>query len=49
MEWFALRNDLPGKGEPGYQPVEKAFMELVNSNPESVPVMIEKPAGNVTA
>jgi hypothetical protein len=43
VEWFALRNDLPGKGVPGYQSAEKTFMDLVNGNPESVPVMIENP------
>ncbi|QEH39701.1 DUF1553 domain-containing protein [Chitinophaga sp. XS-30] len=43
IEWFALRHDLPGKQEPGYQPVEKAFMELVNASPESMPVMVENP------
>lgn len=43
IEWFALRDDLPGKGEPGYQPIEKTFMQLVNASPESVPVMVENP------
>lgn len=43
VEWFALRNDLPGKGQPGYKPVEAAFMQAVNANPESLPVMWENP------
>ena len=44
VEWFALREDLPGKGLPGYKPVETAFLNVVNNNPESVPVMVENPA-----
>ncbi|AWO01141.1 hypothetical protein DLD77_05270 [Chitinophaga alhagiae] len=43
VEWMAFREDLPGKGEPGYRTVETAFMKLVNAAPESVPVMVENP------
>ncbi|WP_143306029.1 DUF1553 domain-containing protein [Chitinophaga vietnamensis] len=43
IEWFAFRDELPGKGQPGYAEVNKQFMEVINKNPEDVPIMVENP------
>lgn len=43
VEWFALREDLPGKGKPGYDKISTEMMTLINENPDDVPVMIENP------
>lgn len=43
MEWFAIRDELPGKGRPGYKAVKDNYMQVVNANPSAVPVMIENP------
>ncbi|NSL85399.1 DUF1553 domain-containing protein [Chitinophaga sp. Mgbs1] len=44
VEWFAFREDLPGKGQPGYEAVSKEMLALINKTPEEIPVMIENPA-----
>ncbi|WP_291913891.1 DUF1553 domain-containing protein [Chitinophaga sp. CB10] len=43
VEWFAFREELPGKGAPGYDNIAAKFMEVVNMQPEEVPVMVENP------
>nr|WP_295872464.1 DUF1553 domain-containing protein [uncultured Chitinophaga sp.] len=43
VEWFAFRDDLPGKGQPGYEAVNNELLALVNSQPQDIPVMIENP------
>ncbi|WP_349313922.1 DUF1553 domain-containing protein [Chitinophaga sp. MM2321] len=44
VEWFAFRDDLPGKGQPGYEKITAEMLALVNKKPEDVPVMVENPA-----
>lgn len=41
VEWFAFREDLPGKGQPEYFSMQKTFMELLNASVENTPIMIE--------
>lgn len=41
IEWFAFRDDLPGKNDPAFPPVQQAFMHLLNTKVENTPVMIE--------
>ena len=43
VEWFAFREDIPGKGKPGYDKINTEMMTLINENPDDVPVMIENP------
>ncbi|MBV8252611.1 MAG: DUF1553 domain-containing protein [Chitinophaga sp.] len=43
VEWFAFREDLPGKGTPGYQQINDKLMTIVNMQPDDVPVMVENP------
>ncbi|MEN5234015.1 DUF1553 domain-containing protein [Sphingobacterium faecium] len=44
IEWFALREGFPVSADPESQRMQHNFMQLINANPESVPVMIENPA-----
>ena len=44
IEWFALREGFPISADPESQRMQNNFMQLINTNPESVPVMIENPA-----
>lgn len=44
IEWFALREGLPISSDPESKRMQNNFMQLINKNPESVPVMIENPA-----
>lgn len=41
VEWFAFRDDLPGKENPNYKDISRQFMELVNTDGEAMPIMIE--------
>ena len=41
VEWFAFRDDLPGKGNTAYTDINRQFMELVNADVEAMPIMIE--------
>ncbi|RAJ88048.1 cytochrome c [Chitinophaga dinghuensis] len=43
VEWFAFREDLPGKGMPGYQQINDQLMAIINMQPDDVPVMVENP------
>ncbi len=44
IEWFAFREGLPELPEDaGGAKVQSAFLELLNTQPETVPVMIENP------
>ncbi|MGF6928922.1 mono/diheme cytochrome c family protein [Chitinophaga sp. W2I13] len=43
VEWFAYRDDIPGKGKPGYDQINNTWLTLINQNPDDVPVMIENP------
>ncbi|WP_344976682.1 DUF1553 domain-containing protein [Compostibacter hankyongensis] len=44
VEWFAFRKDLPGKGQPGYAEKEQEVLDLLNSSPDRIPVMVDNPA-----
>jgi len=44
VEWMALREALPGNGEPGHAAVQQTFLQLVNARTPSVPVLIENPS-----
>lgn len=41
VEWFAFREDFPGKGQPGYDSITAHMLALINQNPPDIPVMIE--------
>jgi hypothetical protein len=41
IDWFAFRDDLPGKESPGYFNNRQTFMELLNTDVDNTPVMIE--------
>ncbi len=41
VEWFAFREDLPGKTSPTYAEINRDFLELVNAKVEHTPIMIE--------
>ncbi len=43
IEWFAFREDFPIGESPENQIFQRNFLQLVNLQPESVPVMIENP------
>lgn len=43
VDWFAFREDLPGKDQKDYAAMENIFMELLNAPVENTPVMIENP------
>ncbi len=43
IEWIAFRKSLPGMGEPGYEQVEKAHLELLSKSTPAVPIMTENP------
>jgi hypothetical protein len=41
FEWFRIGNALPGNAKPGYATASQWFNELIKSNPETTPVMME--------
>jgi hypothetical protein len=41
VEWFAFREDLPGKGSKEYQSINKSFLDLVNASADETPIMVE--------
>jgi hypothetical protein len=41
--WFGFVEDLPGKGEPGYEVMQQSFMGLLNSQVPTLPIMAENP------
>ncbi|MCY4778611.1 DUF1553 domain-containing protein [Sphingobacterium sp. UT-1RO-CII-1] len=43
IEWFAFREAFPEAGPGGGFNVQDKFLQLVNTHPQSVPVMIENP------
>ena len=43
IEWFAFRKDFPRGTATEHQHFQRTFLQLVNLQPESVPVMIENP------
>lgn len=43
FEWFAFNKSLP-KGEPGYEENKKIFWDLIKSDVETVPVLVENPS-----
>jgi hypothetical protein len=43
ISWFAFMPDLPGKGQPGYGDMERRFLELLNTQTPTVPILIENP------
>ncbi len=43
ISWFAFLPDLPGKGQPGYKQMEQTFLELLNTDTPTVPIVVENP------
>jgi Protein of unknown function (DUF1553) len=41
IEWFAFREDLPGKVNPEYPQITNTFFDLLNTNVENTPILIE--------
>jgi hypothetical protein len=44
VEWFAFRDDLPGKGATDYEAVKSTFMDLINATADETPIMVENTA-----
>ncbi|MBL0743528.1 DUF1553 domain-containing protein [Chryseolinea lacunae] len=44
IEWFAFRDDLPGKGDAHYDGIRSNFMTLLNTSVDNTPIMIENNA-----
>ncbi|HMG93112.1 MAG TPA: DUF1553 domain-containing protein, partial [Chryseolinea sp.] len=44
VEWFAFRDDLPGKGSKDYEGIKSSFLDLVNATADETPIMIENTA-----
>ena len=42
--WTAFLPDIPGKNQPGIGEINKAFLDLVNADTPTVPIMNENPA-----
>ncbi|MBG47293.1 MAG: hypothetical protein CML05_03275 [Pseudozobellia sp.] len=43
LYWVGFITDLPGKEQVGWKKVNSDFMELINTNPPTVPIMAENP------
>jgi len=43
-EWMAFRQPLPGSNKDGYAALDEMFLELVNRQTPSVPILIENPS-----
>lgn len=43
IEWFAFREPFPNPDAPNSEHIQKSILQLVNTNPSSVPIMIENP------
>ncbi|OYD42226.1 DUF1553 domain-containing protein [Sphingobacterium cellulitidis] len=43
IEWFAFREPFPNTDAPNSEHIQKSILQLVNTNPSSVPIMIENP------
>ena len=41
IDWFAFRDELPGKNDAGYASTRSTFIDLLNAKVENTPVMIE--------
>lgn len=41
IEWFAFREEFPGKTESNFAKIEKSYQELLNARVENTPIMIE--------
>jgi len=41
IEWFAFREDLPGKTKEGYAAVRNSFVQLLNASVDNTPITIE--------
>jgi hypothetical protein len=44
VEWFAFREDLPGKGSKDYENIKSSFLDLVNATADETPIMVENTA-----
>lgn len=44
IEWFAFRKSLPGSDRPGYAKIKTKYRQLLRSDPDGLPVMVENPA-----
>ena len=44
IDWLAFRDDLPGKASDDYDRMEKYFMDLLNTEVDNTPIMIETDA-----
>ncbi|WP_052272969.1 DUF1553 domain-containing protein [Flavihumibacter solisilvae] len=45
FEMFSFTRSLPGKGQPGYQRIEKIFNDLLQADAPTTPVLVENPGG----
>jgi hypothetical protein len=43
FDWFSFQAQLPGKGKPGYEAMNRTFWKLVNADVVTTPVMVENP------
>ncbi|MDY7394215.1 DUF1553 domain-containing protein [Aureibaculum sp. 2210JD6-5] len=43
IRWMAFIPDIPGENAAGYKSIENDFLEILNTNTESIPITIENP------
>lgn len=43
IEWFAFREPFPSQNTPNSDLIQQRFLHLINTDPQSVPIMIENP------
>src|SRR5690606_10606939 len=41
LEWFAFRKTLPGSDLSGYKSIKNKFRQLLRSDPDGIPVIVE--------
>jgi len=44
VEWFAFREDLPGRGSKDYESINKSFIDLINATADETPILVENTA-----
>lgn len=44
FDWFSFTKQLPGKGQPAYESINREFFELLNKNLPTTPVLMDNPA-----
>ena len=43
ISWFAFIPDIPAKDKKGYKSIEEDFLQLLNTNTQSIPITIDNP------